>query len=350
MASTLCDTSRRHPAVATIPHPSPEGNPHMNRTLLRRLTVSMGAAALLPFALGAAAAPESPETTVAAEDTGDTADSTADQEGSTAGATALEVGDVVVIGETSGQTSGGEGESSATAVEVLDQNVSGGEQSEPGTNEGELVGTGETPLGSGSVAPYEATVEEDGSTSSSASLAEATLVDEETAYVRVLGTDSQTSPSGASSHSDGAQVDLGDGALDAHVLHAASDAEGESDSAVALVNGNGVVTDEQADGVFCPLDLDPLLVADVVCATSAAGAAEADVVDGAIGDGALPLGAVTTDVTAAPDASGVSPDEAPTAAPATEDGSLPRTGLSVLALLGIGTASIGSGVALKRRR
>lgn len=324
----------------------------MNRTLLRRLTVSMGAAALLPFSLGAAAppeTPETPETNVAAEDAGDTAESDASQDSSTASATALEVGDVAVVGETSGETRNGEGESSATAVEVLDQTVSGGEQSEAGTDEGELLGTGETPIGRVSVAPYEATVEEDGSTSSSAALAEVVLVDEETADVRVLGTTSETSPSGSSSHSDGAQVNLGDGALDAHVLHAASDSEGERGSAVAVLNDNGVVTDEQTDGVLCPLDLDPLLVADVVCSASATGSAEADVVDGAIGDGALPLGVATTDVTAAPDASGVSPDDGPTAAPAGDDGSLPRTGLSVLALLGIGTASIGSGVALKRR-
>ena len=325
----------------------------MNRTLLRRLTVSLGAAALLPFALGAAAptdAPDSSVTAAATEDAGDAAESDAEQDSSTASATALEVGDVVVIGETSGETRGGDGQSSATAVEVLDQSVSGGEQSGPGTDEGELVGTGETPLGSVSVAPYEATVEEDGSTSSSASLAEVVLVDRETAHVRVLGTDSQTSPSGGSSHSDGARVNLGDEALDAHVLHAASDSEGERGSAVAVLNDNGVVTDEQTDGVLCPLDVDPLLVADVVCAAAAAGGAQADVVDGAVADGALPLGASTTDVAAAPDASGVSPDAGPTAAPASDDGSLPRTGLSVLALLGLGTASIGSGVALKRRR
>ena len=312
----------------------------MNRTLLKRIAVSVGAAALVPLTVAAAPGP----------DTGTDAGTT----GSTAEATALQVGDVVVIGQTSGSTDGDDGEASATALEVGGQEVSGGEQTEPGTNEGELVGTGETPLGRVSVAPHEATVEEDGSTSSSASLAEVVLVDEETAYVRVLGSDSQTSPSGSSGHSDGVQANLGDGALDAHVLHALSGSEGDAGSAVAVVNDNGVVTDEQAAGVFCPLDLDPLLTADVVCAAADGSTAQADVADGSVGDGALPLGASTTTVNAAPagpsDSTDVSPDTV--AAPDSSDdtGSLPRTGLSVLALLGIGTASIGSGAALKRRR
>lgn len=310
----------------------------MNRHLLRRIALSIGAAALLPFAVGAAAPPED--------------DTTASDGSSTADATALEVGDVVVIGETSGETSGDDGQASATAVEVGGETVAGGEQSEPGTNEGELVGTGETPLGEVSVAPHEATVEDDGSTSSSAALAEVTVVDEDTAHVEVLGSESQTSSSGSSSHSDGVRADLGDGALDTHVLHAESSSDGDAGSAVAIVNDDGIVTDEQTDGALCPLDLDPLLVVDIVCANAAAedGAGEADVLDGAIGDGALPLGASTTEVNAAPaDTSDVSPDDGPVAAPADEPGSLPRTGLSVLALLGIATGSIGSGVALRRR-
>lgn len=308
----------------------------MNRTYLRRLVVTLGAAALLPAAAGAALAQD--------------VDSSVEESTSTAEATALEVGDVVVIGQTSGQTTGDDGESSATAVGVGGETVSGGEQSEPGTSEGELVGTGETPLGEASVAPYEATVEEDGSTSSSASLATVVLVDEDTVYVRLLGSDSQTSPTGSSGHADGAQVTLGGSALDAHVLHALSSSQGDAGAAVVVLNDNGVVTDEQADGAFCPLDAEPLVDADVVCAATSDGVAEADVVDGAALDGNLPLGAATTDVQAAPggdagDTGDVAPDAAP---PADRTDTLPRTGLSVLALLGIATGSIGAGTALKR--
>jgi hypothetical protein len=324
----------------------------MNRSLLRRTLVLLGAAALLPF--GASAAIAQDATT---EATGSTA---------TAEATALQVGDLVVIGQTSGKTAEGEGQATATAIAIFGETVSGGEQSEAGTNEGELIGTGETPLGEVSIAPYSATVEEDGSTSSSAALARVVLIDEDTVYVRVLGSDSETSAAGSSrGHSDGAQVRLGGDQLDAHVLHAEASSDGESDSAVAVINDNGIITDEQTGGVFCPLDISPLLIADIVCAAAdaATGEAGAGVAEGSLGDGALPLGAATTDVTGgtaadddaddesdvADDAPPPAGDDAPAPAPADDSGALPTTGLSALGLLGVALGSIGSGAALRRR-
>jgi hypothetical protein len=351
----------------------------MQRRRIRKLAV-LGTALLLPGVVAAAPAPTSSLTDATSAVTAQDGSGGTQTTSSQAEATALEVPGVITVGKTSGDSSG-DGDSSATALALGGQTVSGAEQSGSGEQSGELGGTGETPLGELSVAPYDTKVDDDGSTSSSASLAKATLIDENTLTVNVLGSDTSTSPDGAHAHSDGARVTAGGDALDLHVLHAEADSNGDSDSAVAVINGNGVITDEQTGGVFCPLDISPLIVTNIVCASAQdSGGAVGDVLDGSALADNLQFTGVKSE--AAPPAEetggneggdnggnnggneggnnggadngggnegGVEGSHAPLPAPAPDEGTLPFTGSPILALFAGALASIGSGEALRRR-
>lgn len=172
-------------------------------------------------------------------------------------AEALNVNDQIVVSSTSATTEG-DGSANATAIELGGETVSGGSQEGEGSSSGELGGTGETQLGSVSVAPWRAEVDGEGNAESEAHAARVTVIDEDTAYVEVLSARSTATHEGSESESAGATIDLGDGQFHAILLHAYSNSKGEGGAALADINGNEIGSDEHFDG-GCELPADPLL-------------------------------------------------------------------------------------------
>ncbi|MDX1660097.1 MAG: hypothetical protein R3343_14865 [Nitriliruptorales bacterium] len=203
----------------------------------RQLLITLAA---LPLAIGSIAA-----TTVD------------DDSESTSEAEALNIQDEVIVSQTTATTED-DGEATATALEVGGETVSGGSQEGEGSSSGELVGTGDTELGSASVAPWEAEVDEDGNAESEAHLARVTIVDEDTAYIELVSSRSSATNDGSEAESSAATIDLGDGELHAELLRAYTNSEGEGDSFLVSLNGNEIGSDEQFDG-GCELPADPLL-------------------------------------------------------------------------------------------
>ncbi len=209
---------------------------------------------------------------------------------------AAEVGGIVAVGKSAAHAGGDGGSASADAVDLLGQRVSGGDQKGSGSSEGNVVGTGETPLGSAEVAPWKAEVtDKDGGWQSKAEAALAHADIAGAAELWVLHSQSSatwTSPaSTGDSESDGAEVSALD-MLDVKVLHSEAHSSGKSSSALLVVNGTGIATSDDANG-SCEIDASPLL--DLLCLTATGGTdtatdvttAGADVATADIGDGAL---------------------------------------------------------------
>jgi LPXTG-motif cell wall-anchored protein len=173
-----------------------------------------------------------------------------------------------VLGVSQTEATAGESASAGVVTVAGDPLLEGlgGTQEGEGSTSGSLIDTGETPLGAVAVAPYEAAVEGDRS-SSRASVLEASLINGETVSVDVLTSESAASRDGAQSSSQGVVVELGGGQLEVVVLDSSADGEGNGSAAVARVNGEPVLASEQADG--CVLDADPL--AQVACVTAEQG-------------------------------------------------------------------------------
>src|SRR4051812_12722743 len=75
-----------------------------------------------------------------------------------ASATAVDVPGVVSVGTTSAHAGSDGGAAHADAVSLFGQRVSGGDQTKPGSSDGNLIGTGATPLGDAELAPWSAKV------------------------------------------------------------------------------------------------------------------------------------------------------------------------------------------------
>src|SRR3954453_16555962 len=211
-------------------------------------------------------------------------------------AVAAEVGGILTVGKTSAHAASSGSGAHADALSILGQQVSGGDQAKPGSSAGNIIGTGDTPLGDAEVAPWSAKVTETGTSSTAeaeAALAHVNLAD--AFEVWLLHSKSQASwtaeKSSGDSFSDGAEVSAL-GALDVKVLHseAHSGAKGKSD--LVVINGNEIGSSDQVDGQ-CEIPADPLI--HLLCltadgGTSATGVTTSDgtVISVDIGGGQLP--------------------------------------------------------------
>lgn len=220
-----------------------------------------------------------------------------------ADAAALLIGGLLGIGHTSADAGPTSSAATANAIELggnpLIPGTTGGTQSGNGTSKGALLDTGATPLGQLMLAPWQASSSSSNGTSSAdadAALARLYVVDPKTLDVSVLQSTSHArydgSGSSGSASSDGAVVNLGDGALTVDLLHAES-ASGSTGSSYLLgINGNDIGTSQQANG-GCVLTLPQVL--SLSCLTASGGPA-ATTASSAVGALTVGTGQVTGEV------------------------------------------------------
>lgn len=310
-----------------------------------------------------------------------TAQAPAEEEETTdseAEAVAIDVNDGTVRVAGTGASTADEGSADATTLGLGGETVIGGSQEGEGEQSGEVLDTGETELGRLAIAPWETTVEENRSHAET-SILYAELIDSETALVRVLHSESEATEEGSESSTTGATVDAGDGGLHLVLLHAQTTSEGEGSSYVASINGEKIISSEQAEGE-CVIPADPLI--HVTCVTASetgegrVTGATAEVADVAALDDNVHVdafesgseeteGGATAGEQPTDDTDGV-PDDQPAEQPAPpagdsevltasaqpapdEQGALPRTGAGLLLALP-GLAAIGLGAGLRRFR
>jgi len=268
------------------------------------------------------------------------------QDGSSAEATALGLEGILVISHSEAQ----DGSASSTGIEVLGSQVVGSSQEGEGTSQTALIDTADLGVPADAirvaVAPSSSTVNGDGSSESHSDLVVVDLGDG-MFRLEVLSADAA---SDGSAESDGVvlsstQDPTGEGI---HVLHAEV-AGGEGNTAVAVLGGTGVITDEQTGNAFCALDA-VVVAADVVCvAATEGGGIGAGVADDVTLAG-TPVGDVVT-AGSNPSGAGAPPevlpesfDNEPNMPP-----SLPRTGIDALALLIMAAGAVTGGDQLRRR-
>jgi hypothetical protein len=286
--------------------------------------------------------------------------------GSTASANAVDVDGIVTVGGTSSSSNSDGGSAHADALDVLGTRVSGGDSSDPNKPaSGNIIGTGDTPVGDAEVAPYSASVKHDATSSSAdadAALAHAGLAGLLEVWVLHSHSHSDWSSdqSNGSASSDGAEVS-GAG-HDIKVLHAETASGHKGSSALLVLDGQGIGTSDQAGGA-CALDLSP--IAQVLCLTATGGVGK----NGQTTSGAAVLSATgmvpgTTLVGAGSSGSaGVaatkpashSTEAGPlphTSGPAAASSSLPFTGLEagLLATYGAALAGLGAAIVAAARR
>ena len=234
------------------------------RKAVRRATVVLALTPLMSVPLGVAAfATTSGTTTVTTTTPAPPGDSSA---------VAAEITGIVSVGKTSAHAASSGSGAHADALDLLGQRVSGGDQTKPGSSDGNLVGTGDTPLGDAELAPWSAKVTEDSSGSTAqaeAALAHVNLADAVELWLLHSQSQAAWTPdkSSGDSFSDGAEVSAL-GALDIKVLHseAHSGATGKSD--LLVINGNEIGSSDQANGM-CEIPADPLI--HLLCLTADGG-------------------------------------------------------------------------------
>jgi hypothetical protein len=246
--------------------------------------VSLPASAALAGGLGSAGGTDSITTTI-----------TTPAPDGDASAVAAEVDGVVSIGKTGAHAGSGGASSSADAVTLLGNRVSGGDQDGAGSSSGNLVGTGDTPVGAAEVAPWAASAEDkDGgyAAMADAALAHANVADAVELWVLHSQSDASWTPesSAGNAQSDGAEV----GALDLltiKVLHSEAHSTGKGHSDLLVVNDNEIGSSDQFGGM-CEIDASPLL--HLLCLTATGGLGEdgvtsstSDVATADVGGGAL---------------------------------------------------------------
>ncbi len=261
----------------------------------------------------------------------------------TGDATALHVEGVITVSDCHAE----DGSANCTSLSLLGSEVEGTSQEGEGSNESALGG-GEDPSGNdgGEVWLFRSRSEVDGEGNSESS--------SEAAYVSFAGV-IEVSVLRAQANSNGdAESDavvVGVGGEEIHVLHAQSEA-GEGSSAVAVIGGEGIITDEDTGGQFCPADGSPIGRADIICASGST----AGVIDnGELLDGNITGEVVTVnsrdeegdDAAASPEPSEEDPSAA--GAPPADNTPLARTGMSLLGLLIAGIGSTGLGELSRRR-
>lgn len=261
----------------------------MNRNV-KRATVVLALAPLMSVPAAALAATTAPATqlskvtaatgiapTATPAGTGRTGGTTTvtshtDAPTATASAAAARVDGIVTIGSTSTTAGSGSGSAQADALDLLGNRVQGGDTTD-GAKSGSLVATGDIPLGDLELAPWSASVAHAGG--GTQSRAEAALVHAGLLGVLqlwVLHSQSQATWTPDASHgqasSDGAEANVGDGAVDVKVLHAETDSNGSGSSALLVLNGTGIGTSDQTNGA-CKLALDP--IAELLCLQASGG-------------------------------------------------------------------------------
>ena len=285
--------------------------------------------------------------------------------GSSASANAVNVDGIVVIGGTSSSANSDGGQAHADALDVLGTRVSGGDSNDPGKpSSGNVIGTGDTPLGDAEVAPYSAKVTH--TTDSSSADADAALAHAGLAgllEVWVLHSHSHSdwnaNQSNGSSSSDGAEVS-GQG-HDIKVLHAETASGHQGSSALLVIDGQGIGTSDQAGGA-CKLDLSP--IAQILCLTASGGVGKnGQTTSGATVASATGMVPGTTLVGAGSAGSGAVPTASKPAAQSVPAGPLPHTsgpaasklpftGLEagLLATYGAALAGLGAAIMATARR
>jgi hypothetical protein len=282
----------------------------------------------------------------------------AQEPGSEAGATAVEVDGILRISDTEASTYD-DGSASATVIGIGEEQVVGGTQEGPGENSGEILTTGEdNEQGHLTVGGWSATVEDDRSHAES-SVVDGNLGGEEGISGTVLESESTATESGGSeAETTGVRVRLSD-QLELELLHANTSSSGEGESYILAINGEQVFSSEQADGQ-CEIPADPL--AHLLCLYAEATEGEGDLTGG--NAGVLDFTALDENITgrtfdaeaaAAPGddafASAPAGEEEPQAAPGGDAvepaGTLPRTGGGLFAGLA-GLLALGAGEGLRR--
>lgn len=287
----------------------------------------------------------------------------------TAEAIALEIEGVVAIARTQAEATPDPATSNATAnaVELGDSPLLdlGGTQNGPGTNQGELLDTGDIGIGRLAVAPFRAQVEsltDLRRATAEAALLRLVLLSPDTLTVDLLQSFSQATHSGNQStgegSSDGAVITLlGPDGIKLVLLHSEGSSLNGGSSFLIGLNDTELISDDDLGNSLDVLDLPGLLTLGLVDVGGGAGTglSEATGLDLDVLDDTL--NALVSDVvaTGSPLAA-----PAPTELPATEPGSgggggggLPRTGASILLLMAVGTGLVGGGSLLfkaSRRR
>jgi hypothetical protein len=344
---------------------------------VRRATVVLALTPLVSVPMGIAAFATGSGTTSPTSPTSatSTVTTTTPAPAGDASAVAVEVGGVVAVGQTSAQAASDNSGAHADALDLLGQRVSGGDQTKPGSSSGNIIGTGDTPVGDAELAPWSAQVQQSGDGSTAKAEAALAHVDIAGAFeLWLLHSQSTATWTGdkstGDSSSDGAEVSAL-GMLDVKVLHseAHSGATGKSD--LLVINGNEIGSNEQANGQ-CEIPADPVL--HLLCLTADGGTSSTGVTtsDGTVVSVDIGGGQLTGTVSSSSTKGGIAQTPAPaqqsggsTAGGKTTNGSrlphttgpaaggLPFTGSDAgrLAALGLAFAALGSAMlAFARRR
>lgn len=212
-----------------------------------------------------------------------------------ASAVAAEIDGVLTVAKTKAHAGPSGGSADADALTVLGNQISGGSQDGVGSKQGNLIGTGSTPVGEAAVAPWSAKVTDAGGgyqSHADAALAYANAADLIQLWLLHSQSDATWSPDASTgdAQSDGAEVSALD-MLDVKVLHSEAHSTGKGHSDLLVVNGTEIGSSDQANGA-CKLDLPPLI--NLLCLQANGGAgkdgltsAAADVASFGVGDGAL---------------------------------------------------------------
>jgi hypothetical protein len=335
------------------------------RKSVRRATVVLALTPLMSVSVGVAAYATTSGTT-------STVTTTTPAPAGTSSAVAAEVSGIVTVGSTSASAASDSSGAHADALDLFGQRVSGGDQTKPGSSSGNLIGTGDTPLGDAELAPWSAAAQQ--SSDSSAAQAEAALAHVNLADVLELWLlHSQSSAkwsadkSSGDSSSDGAEVSAL-GQLDIKVLHSEAHSGGKGKSDLLVINGNGIGSSDQANGQ-CEIPADPLL--HLICLTADGGTSSTGVTtsDGTVVIVDIGGGQLTGTISSSSTKGGIAQTPAPakhggkTSSGNSNNGSrlphttgpaagLPFTGSDAgrLAALGLALAALGSAMVAFARR
>jgi LPXTG-motif cell wall-anchored protein len=348
----------------------------MNKTV-RRATLVLALTPMLSLPVTAAfagvIAPTGPLPVAPSSTT--TTTTTTPAPGATASASAVQVNGIITVGGTNTSANGSGASASADSLDILGMHVSGGSTNDPSKPaKGDLIGTGDTPVGDAEVAPYAATVTKSGGDSSAdadAALFHSGLAGLLQVWVLHSHSHSDYTPgqSSGSSSSDGAEIQ-GPSGTDIKVLHAEASSGHEGKSDLLVVDGTEVGSSSQANGA-CKLNLDPVI--NLLCLSASGGTGS----NGVTTSGATVVSATgivpTTTVVGAGTSGGSSkttvtptttklvhnPAHRPATKPAS--GPLPHTGpglalphtgteIGLLAAYGAALVALGAGVVTAGRR
>lgn len=195
-----------------------------------------------------------------------------------ASAAAVDIDGIVSAGKTTAHAGSDGASAHADALDLLGTRVSGGDQTSAGSNSGNLIGTGDTPLGDAEVAPWSTKVTDDnGGHQSAAEAAVAHLNLAGLAEVWLLHSTSAATwtpdKSTGDAESDGAEVSAL-GMLDIKVLHSEAHSGQTGKSDLLVVNGTEIGSSDQANGQ-CQINAEPLL--DLLCLTASGGTSSSGV-------------------------------------------------------------------------